>query len=120
VKKFKRVQAHTRVEIMEIGVVCVLCMDLRELTNPRRDKKKKNIKGKMNIKSREAVIGEKDLNQSARVHNGKEYVDVKCTNPRARGRRWKDRVKTRKPCRSGADKSKKKVKTPGKAPTAKK
>jgi hypothetical protein len=46
VKKFKRVQAHTRVEIMEIGVVCVLCMDLRELTNPRRDKKKEKHQGK--------------------------------------------------------------------------
>jgi len=61
----------------------------------------------MNRKAREAVIQETDLNQVGWVHNGKEYVEVKCGNPRRRGRKWKDRVKTRKPCRTGADKSKK-------------
>lgn len=64
----------------------------------------------MRNKQREAVIQEGELNQLCRVHNGKEWVEVKCTNPRARGRKWKDRVKTCKPCTSGADKSKKKAK----------
>ena len=49
------------------------------------------------------IVGE-DRNQPREVHNGRTYVKRKRTNEEAVGRRWGDRVKTRKPCTKGANK----------------
>jgi ribosomal protein S19 len=51
-----------------------------------------------------------DRNVEKRVHNGKGYVQVKVSNGAARGRRWSQLVKTRKPCTKGANRQRSKGK----------
>lgn len=58
----------------------------------------------MNRKKRSEEIKREDRNQVWSVHNGKSRVKRQLTNPRYVGLKWGERVKTRKPCRSGADK----------------
>lgn len=51
-----------------------------------------------------------DRNVEKRVHDGKGYVKVRRSNERARGKKWGERVKTRKPCTKGANRQLRKKK----------
>jgi len=65
------------------------------------------MKGKRDGKRKERtdVVRRDDMNKEYRVHNGKERVKRKRVNTGSVGRRWGSRVKTRKPCTKGANRS---------------
>jgi ribosomal protein S19 len=52
-------------------------------------------------KKRTDIVRLGDRNVEKRVHQGKEYSKVIMSNERARGKKWGELVKTRKPNRSG-------------------
>ena len=67
-------------------------------------------KMKANRKQRWEKVKKEDRNELCRVHNGKEYVKRTRGNPRSVGIRWGERVKTRKPCITGANRMLRKTK----------
>jgi len=70
--------------------------------------------GKREKKRRKERVREKDRNVEKRVHDGKGYVKVRRGNERARGKKWGEFVKTRKPCTKGANRQlRKKAKRKG-------
>ena len=59
---------------------------------------------KQRRRRRTEYVAREDRNQPRAVHNGRTFVKRKRTSEDAVGRRWGDRVKTRKPCTKGANK----------------
>lgn len=54
-------------------------------------------------KKREDRVREGDRGSEKRVPDGKEYVKVRVVSPRRRGKKWGERVATKKPCTKGAN-----------------
>ncbi len=63
------------------------------------------------MKIRNDIIKEEDRNKTWKIHNGKKWINRHLTDPSVLGRRWGERVKTRKPCVKGANKTLLKRKT---------
>lgn len=73
--------------------------------NLKKKEEEKREKGRrMQRKKRGNRVEVGDRNQVCGVHNGKTYVKRQVVNPRYVGLKWGERVKTRKPCRKGANK----------------
>jgi ribosomal protein S19 len=57
----------------------------------------------MRLKKRSDLVREEDRGKVVLVHNGKIYMKRRVGNDIYLGLRWGERVKTRKPCRTGAN-----------------
>lgn len=81
-----------------------LCVRLQIEENGFNSRPNLNERNEMKTKKRNEIVNPQDRNQVWSIPNGKGYVKRQLSNPRYVGLKWGDRVKTRKPCTSGADK----------------
>jgi hypothetical protein len=80
----------------------------REKTTEARKRR-----GRLEKKERTGRVRRWDRTREKRVPDGRGYGKVRVVSPRRRGKKWGDRVPTKKPCTKGANRQLRKKKGKG-------